>query len=160
MLAAASLKLNPPIQYSWIWLAIGLFLLLLIVTWYAVLFWLVRKRDIKTLAGLKPAPPPYDLNAIKAKYLQMIDECYANYQRGQTSKRGLHRGLSMVVRYFVYEVRHFPAPRLTLGDIKRAPYPHLSQVIEKYYANEFSQIEHGSPEQAVAVAKELVQQWV
>lgn len=157
---AAELKLNPPIQYSLIWLIIGLTLLLAIVAWYGALFWMTRRKEAETLADLKSLSPNNDLPALKAKYLKLIDECYRSYQQNQTTRRGLHRGLSMVVRYFVYEARHFPAPRLTLADLKRAPYPQLSKLIEQYYSSEFAAIEHGDPEAAVAAAKELIQQWV
>ena len=157
---AVSLKLNPPIQYSLIWLLIGLGLLLLIGIWYGVLFWLTRRKAPTTIATLQPLASPTDLEALKAKYLKLIDECYQSYVRKETNLRGLHRGLSMVVRYFVYEVNHFPAPRLTLSDLKRAQYPRLTNVIDDFYGKEFAMIEHGEPQQAVAAAKEMVQQWV
>lgn len=153
------LELNPPIQYSVIWLIIGSCLLAMIVLWYGVLFWLTRKRKARTLAQLGPGSEVLDLEGLKQKYLKLIDDCYQSYVLGRTDLRGLHRGLSMSVRYFVYEARHFPAPRLTLSDLKHAPYPNLTKVIEEYYSKEFSQIEHGDAAHSVSVAKDMVQQW-
>lgn len=154
------LTLHPPIQYSIIWLIIGCCLLLAIAIWYGVLFWLVRKRKVKTIAQLQPGLSPFDLEKLKLRYLKLIDECYESYKQQRTSLKGLHRGLSMTTRYFVYEARHFPAPHLTLADLKRAPFPKLTKLIEQYYEKEFSVIEHGDPQEAVNAAKELIQQWV
>jgi hypothetical protein len=152
--------LHPPIQYSIIWLIIGCILLLLIGIWYGVMFWITRKRKPKTIEQLPPAPTDFDLDRLKAKYLQLIDECYQNYQVHKTDLKGLHRGLSMTARYFVYEARHFPAPRLTLADLKYAPFPELTKVVEEYYAKEFAAVENGTATQAVKAAKDFVNRWV
>lgn len=157
---ADSLQLNPPAQYSWLWLLIAIALLVAIVLWRGYVYWSTRKRKITSAADLPALYDPKDLAAIKQKYLKLIDQCYASYQKRQTNVRGLHRGLSMTVRYFVYEAKHFPAPRLTLSDLQKAPYPELEKVVGGYYAKEFAQLEHGSPEDAVRIAKEMVQSWV
>lgn len=156
----ANLELNPPIQYSLIWLLIGAFLLLCIVSWYAIMFLLTRRKAIKSLADLGPGVAGGDLEALKQKYLKLIDECYQRHQQKQTTLRRMHYELSMTVRYFVYETKHFPAPRLTLADIKRAPYPELAKLIEEYYDKEFAMIEHGEALRSVEAAKGLVQRWV
>lgn len=153
-------SLNPPVQYSLLWLIIGIALVLGILGWYGLLFWLTRRRKVNSLANQGLASSGSDLDRLKQKYLALIDECYQSYSKKQTSLRGLHRGLSMTVRYFVFEAKHFPAPRLTLSDLKRAPYPHLTKVITDLYAKEFARIEHGEPLEAVEAAKDMVRQWV
>lgn len=105
-------------------------------------------------------PSDFDIEKLKVKYLKLIDECYQNYQVRKTTLKGLHRGLSMTVRYFVHEARHFPAPRLTLSDLKYAPYPELTKVIEEYYAKEFAEVESGTAVQAVESAKGFINRWV
>lgn len=155
-----NVTLNPPVQYWWLWLVIGILLLVAIGAWYGLMFWFTRRKPVNTLENLKPASSSLDLDALKAKYLKLIDECYENYQQEHTTKRGLHRALSMAVRYFVYEVKHFPAPRLTLADLKRAPYPKLTALVKEYYEKEFAVIEHGDPLASVEAAKELIRQWV
>lgn len=155
-----NLTLHPPIQYSIIWLIIGCCLLALVAIWYGVMFWLTRRRKVKTIAQLPPGQEPFDLEKLKLRYLQLIEECYQSYLQRRTNLRGLHRGLSMATRYFVYEAQHFPAPRLTLRDLKRAPYPKLTELIEQYYEKEFAAIEHGNAQQSVDAAKDLVRQWV
>lgn len=157
---ADSVTLHPPIQYSWLWLIIGCALLLLVAAWFGGLFWVTRKRHPKTIAQLTPAASDFDIEKLKAKYLQLIEECYQNYQVRKTTLKGLHRGLSMTVRYFVFEANHFPAPRLTLSDLKNAPFPELTTVIEEYYAKEFAAVEQGTAVQAVEAAREFVRRWV
>lgn len=157
---ADNVTLHPPIQYSIIWLIIGCILLLSIAIWFGVLFWLTRKRKPKTIQGLLPAPSDFDLEKLKAKYLLLIDECYQNYQLRKTNLKGLHRGLSMTIRYFVFEAKHFPAPRLTLSDLKQAPFPELTRVIEDYYSKEFAAVERGTAIQSVKAAKEFINRWV
>lgn len=157
---ADSIQFNPPIHYSLLWLIIGMSLLVALGLWFSFIYWHTRRKKIKTIANLPAAPSSFDLEKLKQEYLRLIEEGYQQYKDGQTSLRGLHKGLSMATRYFVYEAQHFPAPRLTLTDLKRAPYPKLSHLIQKYYEKEFAAIEHGNPEEAVQAAKELVQQWV
>lgn len=151
--------LNPPLQYSLIWLLIGCGLALLVALWYGFIFWNTRAKKPKSLADLPLLAPGSDLASLQQKYLQLIDQCYQAYRLKRTNLRGLHRSLSITVRYFVYEASHFPAPLLTLGDLEKAPYPKLTKVVADYYDKEFSQIEHGDPQTAVRLAKELVTQW-
>lgn len=155
-----NLALNPPIQYAIIWLIIGCCLLASILVWYGVLVWISRKKKVKTISQLRPGPEVLNLEQLKQRYLELIEECYQSYLKGRTNLRGLHRGLSMTTRYFVYQVRHFPAPHLTLNDLKKAPYPKLSRVIEDYYEKEFAAIEYGDAHQSVEAAKEFIRQWV
>jgi len=152
--------LNPPIQYDRIWLIIGSILMLTIPIWYGILYWITRRKKVKSLENLSQLPVGGDLDKLKAKYLRLIEELYQRYRRNEITLRGLHRGLSMTVRYFVYEARHFPAPTLTLSDLRRAPFPALTKLIEKYYPEEFALITHGTAEDSVAAAKGLVQQWL
>lgn len=152
--------LNPPIQYDRIWLIIGSLLMLSIPIWYGILYWMTRRKPVKTLEDLNHVPTGADLDRLKAKYLRLIEELYQSYQRSEITLRGLHRGLSMTVRYFVYEAKHFPAPTLTLSDLRRAPYPALTKLIAKYYPEEFALITHGTATESVEAAKGLVRQWL
>lgn len=152
--------LNPPIEYSLIWLIIGLILLALCMIGVGVILWITRRKKLQTITNLAPATTQSELDRLKAKYLQLIEQCYVRYQQQQVTKRGLHRDLSMTVRYFVYEARHFPAPQLTLSDLKKSPFHELTKLIEEYYVDEFAAIEHGDPGQSVQAAKDLVTRWV
>lgn len=160
MLVGSSVQLNPLVHYSGTWLVIGCLLLLSIAIWFGVVFWLTLPRKPKTIGQLPPAQTDFDIARLKLKYLQLIDECYQNYQLRKTDLKGLHRGLSMTLRYFVFEARHFPAPRLTLADLKSAPFPELTKVVNDYYAKEFAAVEKGTAIQAVNIAKDFINRWV
>lgn len=151
--------LHPPIQYDLIWLIIGLSLLVSIPLWYGIVMWATRRRPINSIDNLKILPVGADLDRLKAKYLRLIDECYARFQKGEITLRYLHHDLSLLTRYFVFEAKHFPAPVLTLSDLKHGPYPKLTQLIAWYYPEEFAKIEHGDAPKSVGQAKEFVQQW-
>lgn len=152
--------LNPPIQYSIIWFIIGCCLLLSIPAWYGALYWMTRRVAVKTLENLRQLPPEADLEKLKLKYLKLIDELFTRYQRKEITLRALHRGLSMTVRYFVYEANHFPAPTLTLSDLMIGPYPKLTNIIAKYYPEEFATVTRGNAGESVEAAKGLILQWV
>jgi hypothetical protein len=151
--------LNPPIQYDLIWLIIGLCLLVTIPLSYAGAFWWTRRRPINSIDNLPTLPVGADLDRLKAKYLRLIDERYVRFQRGELTLRALHRELSLLTRYFVYEAKHFPAPTLTLSDLKRGPYPLLTKLIAFFYPQEFARIEHGDAPSSVTQAKGFITQW-
>lgn len=157
---AASIPPYPPITYSLLWFFIGLALLLIMVTWFGAVLWSTRRKPIATLSNIATLTTQDELDRLKKKYLKLIDECYQKYQNQDTDLRGLHRGLSMTVRYFVFEVRHFPAQKLTLTDLRRAPYPALTKIIEVYYPSEFAALKTGDALESVAAAKNMVEQWV
>jgi hypothetical protein len=151
--------LNPPIQYDWIWFIIGTILFLTIPIWYGVVYYLTRKKPVKTFNTLRTLPTGADLDKLKEKYLRLIEEWYQRYQRQEISLKTLHRSLSMNCRYFVYEAKHFPAPLLTLSDLRLGPYPLLTRLIAKYYPDEFDVIDHDSAANSVDAAKGFIQQW-
>lgn len=151
--------LNPPIQYDRIWFIIGCLLLLTVPIWYGCLLWATRRKQMKSLATLAPIPIGAELDALKAKYLRIIEELYQAYQRKEISLRTLHGDLSMTVRYFVFEAKQFPAPTMTLSDLNLAPYPTLTKLIGEYYPEEFAKITHGAAPTSVDAAKGFVIQW-
>lgn len=151
-------KLNPPIQYNIIWLIIGSALVLAIIIWYAVVYWLTRRKKLKSLETLKQLPP-LDLNQLKMKYLQIIEEIYQRYLRKEITLRMLHQELSMAVRNFAGEGNFLPAPYLTLSDLRLSPYPTLTKLIAAYYPEEFAVITKGDAATSVAAAKGVVAQW-
>jgi hypothetical protein len=152
-------KLNPPIQYNLIWLIIGLALLIAVLSWYGIVIWLTRRKKLKSIDNLKQLPSPVDLDALKAKYLQFIEDLYLGYQRKEITLRELHQRFSLATRYFVYEAIGFPAPLLTLSDLKLAPYPKLTKLIEDYYPEEFAAINKGKAFASKEAAIGFITQW-
>jgi hypothetical protein len=152
-------KLNPPIQYKLIWFIIGLCLVGAIIIWYCVALWITRRKKPKSLDGLKQLQPHLNLDQLKAKYLQIIQDLYQSHMRQEITLRMLHHELSMAVRNFVYEANYFPAPYLTLSDLRMSPYPQLANLIASYYPEEFAEITEGNAESSVQAAQGVVAQW-
>lgn len=155
----SSVSLHPPIQYSLLWLIIGVSIIGFILLWYVIVYFLSRRKSPTTIESIGAGSAVRDLNGIKMKYLQMIDQSYVKYQAHQITLRQFHKELSITVRYFVYEVTYLPTQKMTLRDFIRLPYPKLTSIIGDYYEKEFSVIEHGDPQTAAATAKELISLW-
>ncbi len=152
--------LNPPIHYNYIWLIIGSTILLCILVWYVSVFLTTRRKPVKSLAMLPVLSPASTLGELKARYIQQIEERHQRYKNKEISFKELHDGLSVLVRYFVYEANHFPAPILTLGELKRTPYPKLAKLIAYFYPQEFALKESANSDASVEAAKGFIQEWV
>ena len=148
-----------PFYYSLAWLFVGILFLLLTVAVIALIFHLTRKKEIKTIANLKPqAPKTIDIEALKAKYLAMVDEVEGQFNTHKTKASVAHQQLSLIVRLFYYEALGFHADVLTLNDLKKSRYEHLTQVIERYYPDEFDGLEKGSVANSANMARELIKE--
>lgn len=159
LFAQVPIELNPPMQYSLIWLIIGTVIVVAIGVWYGYVLRATRRRPITGLDDLDLLAGK-DIENLKAKYLSMIDFSYTRYQRGEISVRELHHSLSMIVREFASKAGHFPATNLTLSELKFSSYPELATLIERYYPSEFDAIEHGDVQISVGAAKGLINRWL
>ena len=67
--------MNGPFYYSFVWLVIGLLFMAGAIAVIVAIFYVTRKKEVKTLANLKAQKPKViDMDALKQKYLAMIDE--------------------------------------------------------------------------------------
>jgi hypothetical protein len=151
-------NLAPPIQYSLIWLVVGTLMLMLVAGWIGFVLWSTRAKKIKLIDDLKPLSAP-DLDLLKAKYLQLIDELNRRYLAQELSLRKLHQELSKTVREFIHEGHYYPAPFLALYEMKQLPYQSLGRLIAAYYPEEFAAMTKGDATAAVHAAREVVIQW-
>ena len=153
----ASNEMYGPFYYSPVWLLVGLLFLAGAVFIVVMIYYVTRKKEIKTLKNIPLKPPKVvDLNALKAKYLAMIDEVEKNFKARKVKASVAHQQLSLIVRLFYYEALGFHADVLTLSDLKKSHYTLLADTIEIYYPNEFDIIQRGSVNEAVDLARKLV----
>ena len=116
-----------------------------------------RKKEIRTIASLKPQPPKVvDIEALKAKYLAMVDEVERQFMGHKTKASTAHQQLSIIARLFFYEALGFRADILTLSDLKKTRHENLTRVIEKYYPDEFDGLEKGSVSNSAEMARNLI----
>lgn len=151
--------LNGPFYYSLIWLIIGLLFLAIAIGIVVIIFYVTRKKEIKSLANLKPQEPKViDIEALKEKYLAMVDEAERLFKERKTKASVAHQQLSLIVRLFYYEALGFHADILTLTDLKKSRHEELAQVIEEYYPDEFDGLESGSVAQSAEKARVLIRE--
>lgn len=149
--------MHNPVGYNAIWTIIAVLLLLLIGAIYFLIFFFTRKKEIKTIAHLSVAEPiVLDLNAIRAKYLAMVDEVVAKFDAKKIKASEAHQELSLVVRRFYAEAYKFKAEFLTLSDLKKTDKKPLTDAIEKYYPDEFDLLEKGPVAESAEIARRLI----
>lgn len=150
----------PLVNYSPIWITIGIILIGTVIGWYVTVFWITRKKPVRTVATLKPREMVIpDIAAIKKKYLALIDEIQQAEARGEISSRVAHQKLSIALRFFVYEAQGIKAYVFTLADLKQTRLTNLASVIEQYYMPEFQAVSHGSIPDASNQARQVVSTW-
>lgn len=147
-------QLLPPVQYNDLWLWLGLSLLVLMLSLPAVIMWLGRPRTVKPPVVLQPS-----LAQLQQKYLAQIAAVAAAYRNRHFNNRQVHTQLSLLLRQFVWETKGVAAQHFTLAEIEAANLPSLAEVIRQYYPAEFHQTPHGQAEQALELAKGLIQTW-
>lgn len=146
-----------PIEYSFVWLIIGLVLLFAAAGIVFAIFYTTRKKEIKTISTLKPqAPKVIDMNALREKYIGLINEAEERYKRRQIRASQCHQQISLLVRLFFYEAMGFHADVLTLSDLKKSNYKALTKLVEEYYPDEFNTLEKGSVANSAEKARNLV----
>lgn len=121
---------------------------------------ITRRRQQKTLASLSPAPSlAIDLTLLKSEYLEKIDAIEHEYRSRTIYARVLHQQLSTVVRQFASHATQSSVATMTLADLKRSRHTKLVPIIEGYYAPEFSVVENGNVDEALAGARKVVSEW-
>lgn len=146
----ASDGLAPPVGYSGWWVALGVALLVLVLAWYAWVFWHTRAP--------RPRPAARDLDDVRRRYLAQIDEVGTLVARGELWARAAHQRLSSIVRAFVSETGQ-PVSAATLSELtRRGPAP-LADLVRGYYPSEFAPGAASDPTAAAAAARQLVSTW-
>jgi uncharacterized protein YneF (UPF0154 family) len=154
------LELSPLLQYDLLPVYIAIGVLLLLAFWFGLVFWLTRKIEPKVLATAPPAPIIVkDLVGLKESYLQKINEIETQYRSRKIKARTLHQELSLLLRSFVSEAEGMPVKTMTLSDLKKTKHHKLTPVIESYYLPEFAAVETGKVDDAIVLARKVVQEW-
>lgn len=148
----------PPVQYSPIWLLLGLLLILLIVGWFVfVLVFTRRRRQAVTagdpLAGIVPGP------GLRETYLTLVDDVVRAHAEGALDFRQSHQRLSLIVREFAAQARGVRAQYMTLEDLCATQLAPLSATVGELYPGAFGADETGSLDVAADRARTLVREW-
>jgi hypothetical protein len=145
-----------PVQYSPLWLLLGVLIVVLVVGWYVFVLVLTRRRA---------APPQYagsftDLTTtVRESYIARIDDVRERYAAGHLGFADAHHELSALVRSFAAQAQGVRAQYMTLDDLRHTPHAALAETVERLYPGAFSGRTDGSIDEATARASELVQRW-
>ena len=147
----------PPLQYSPWWVWAGIALLALVAGWYVFIFAATRRRPLETAAGRHTALT--DLPALKAAYLQRIDDAERRAAEGRLSLRATHQEISILLRSFIRDATGVDALRMTRDDLAQHPLPAAAEAVDALYPGEFGPEPLPSASAAAARAREVVGAW-
>lgn len=146
---------SPPVQFSPLWFALGIGIILLVIGFYVLaLVFTRRRRNAPTATD----GPPSQF-ALQQGYLGRIDAIAHAHARGTLTPREAHQQLSAVVREYVERSRGLPAPYLTLDELRERGLDPLSDTIGALYPGEFGPEPVASVAASADRARWLVSAW-
>jgi len=146
----------PPVQYSPLWLLLGLLLLALVAGWILFVLLLTRRKNERyEFVG----DIPQLTETVREAYLARIDDVARRYGAGTVGFSDAHHELSALVRSFASEAQGVRAQYMTLDDLRRTPHRALAETVERLYPGAFGGSSGGPIDDAVHRANELVRSW-
>lgn len=155
-----SIDLQKLYNYS-IW-PLLLFLLIFIIMSFVLLFKLLKnnkKVEKKPIIKEIPEKNIKNIQAIKNKYINKLNEIESRYKTGKIDLRKAYQQISEEVRFFVFEVTDITTQNFSLSEIKEANIPGLYELIEEYYEPEFASKSVGDFDDAINKARRIVSEW-
>jgi hypothetical protein len=135
----------------------GAALLALVAGWYV--FVLASTRQPRNAEpGRRPAALT-DLSALKAAYLQRIDDVERDAAAGHLSLRASHQEISLLLRKFVRDATGVDALRMTRQDLERHPLPAAAAAVGVLYPAEFGMEPLPPVSASAASARQTVRTW-
>jgi hypothetical protein len=148
----------PPVQYSILWMLLGLLILLVVIGWYVFVFVFNRRRPQPYASDPLPGIP-HQGTALRDTYLSLVDDIATAHAAGELDFREAHQRLSLVVREFAAQARGVRAQYMTLEDLRATPLAPLSATVGEIYPGAFSGDDTGSFDAAADRARRLVREW-
>ncbi|MGN8131454.1 hypothetical protein [Arthrobacter sp. RC1.1 241] len=146
-----------PLHYSPLWLWCGVALLALVAGWYVFVF--AGTRTTRRRVQGSPRSALTDLPALKAAYLQRIQDVDREAAAGARDARSAHQQISLLLRAFVRDATGVDATRMTHQDLARHPLPAAAVVVEALYPAEFGPGPPPSVTASAAKAAAAVRAW-
>lgn len=161
-----SVELQKPMSFA-VWPIVALGCLLLA----AVLFVIIRKlveNYKKNLAEKKrleeerkkePVVVKPSLQELKNKYLEKIAQLESDFLGGKIESREAYTELSNLFRTFIFDATGTPAHKYTLYDMRGLDRPIVYNLVNNYYAPEFSKDTKGNILESIEFTKRAVFEW-
>lgn len=103
---------------------------------------------------LKPVPPD-----VRKSYVNLLEKLRQDYISNNKTSKECYQALSSYIRVFVLEYAGIDVRSNTLAEIRAKNLPALEQLIEEYYACEFSPDVTGDVERAIKNTVEVIYRW-
>ena len=151
-----SVELQDCFSYSYypIFIIIGL---LVVLTIYFIATRKKKNKEEKVIE-IKEVKKE-DINSIKKKYLKKIESVEEKLNNKKMSIRSAYQNLSSIIRYFVFEVTNIKVQNCTLREIEKLNMPMLTELIEEYYAPEFSKHSLGNIKSSLEKTRKVIEKW-
>ena len=146
-----SVNLQEPFSYSIFYIIVILILVVLIT------IYLFKKKEKKIIEIKKVSQE--NKQTIKQKYISKLVELDNKLDKDEISVRQAYQQLSSIIRYFVYEMTNIKVQNYTLEEIKDINIPILYELIEEYYAPEFSKKCLGDIKVSIEKTRKVIEKW-
>jgi len=161
-----SVDLQKPMSFA-IWPIVLLGVLLLGAVLFVVIKKIVdnykRKQAEKKLLEEKKKREPEvvkpSLQELKNTYLAKIAQLEADFLGGKIESREAYKELSELFRTFVYDATGTPAHKYTLYDMRGLDKPIVYNLVNNYYAPEFSKNTKGNIIESIDFTKRAIFEW-
>ncbi len=161
-----SVELQKPMSFAvWPLILIGCLLLA------AVLFVIIRKiiadnkrrqMEKKLLEEKKKREPVVvkpSLQELKNQYLAKLAQLESDFLGGKIESRDAYEELSNIFRTFIYDATGTPAHKYTLYDMRGLDKPIVYNLVNNYYAPEFSKDTKGNIIESIDFTKRAIFEW-
>lgn len=125
------IDLKDPFSYNFIYIVIIFIILLFLLILFLITNMKKQNKPLKVI-------PPKDINAIKNKYLQTLEELLKKVSNNEITIRKAYQHLSFLIRSFIFEATSIDVLKCTLTDIRKLKIDILSELVAEYYEPEFS----------------------
>lgn len=100
-----------------------------------------------------------DLNVIKLKYLNKLDELERMLDSNDITNRKAFQELSLLIRSFIKEISGLDVTTCVLSDIRKMNIPVVYELIEEYYSPEFAKISKGNIRSSISKTRGVIYRW-
>lgn len=133
-------------------------IVLLLILFIPIIFFLYKKCFSKKKDNFK-VNLIKDVNSIKYKYLNQLNELEKNLIDGNIDNRKAYQELSMLIRLFVYELTGMKLQTYSLKEIEKLNIPVLYELMYEYYNPEFSKVSKGNIKASIEKTKGVIEKW-
>ena len=148
----SSVEFRNPFTYTETIITVFLILIVAIVVFLIV----TRKRKKKVEVVV---PPKKDVNSIKKKYLEEIDNLIDDTRNNKINYRTSYTRLSKIIREFIFEVTSINVTSVSLAEVKHLNMPYLYELMKEYYVPEFAHFFKGDIENSIEKTRGVITKW-